>query len=933
MSDKIQLPQFSQNEKLGLAILLLMMGIVTYYGWRLFWFLTDDAYIAFRYISNSILGHGYVWNPPPFKPIEGYTSFLWVMLLDVIWRLLDIQPPVSANYVSLVFSYLTLLLGVIIALQMQYSMQLKPYRLFLIGLVFVGILSNRTFLAWTSSGLETAMFNFYLTLWIFCILFLEPYSRRWLFGLTFATGLIYLTRPDGLLTTFTTVCLIGAAFYTKKSKGTLTKLDFIAVSPLLIVPTHLFWRLRFYGEFLPNTYYAKGVSDQFWIQSGYRYFLSFVIEYSLWVWFIAFIILLLSKWKQLASNIFNWRLFRIDTEQLILNPQQSINNIDITSSNRLPFTWSLSFIVVSGLVLMAAGKSMEGASIIALIILGVLLLQILQLSLMHLAVLLTIGTHFLYYTVDVGGDHFEFRVYSYLILFIFISFLWILNEFEISIKSSAAVLILFIVLSWPIPWTHFAATSSLMTREETVFMKVSVADFIEARQPRTPLPILAYLQYYDRLQFWLIKHAVGMRHQEHKIFHESLMRDLLSREKGFTLPNEGFPVHTNGSIGVISWILPEINIIDGFGLNDYVIARNPNLSPAKLMAHERIAPLGYVDCFQPNVILRGKEVELLTRANTFTTKSILDCERRYMFEDGFPLDEPDLDMLLNYTIDDEFTLNKIQVAEARIYPNQPIYIRLLWESQHQISHEYELQFHLVNVINGQSNILNNKVLSFPKETQSIFRKKADVLAETFLLKAPDDLEDGVYVLEATFAKPDGKLLIKKQNGTSLRRIVVGSLVVGETTQKMNEPSYLANAVFANHTNLLGFDLETNSNKDALSVSLHWQSTGVVDRDYTTFVHILSSDGEFVGQYDSQPFLPTSFWSPGMIVTDSFIVNLPVELLSDVYQIQVGQYHWPELERVEIVSSNCLDSTATAFIAAELAFNIQDHTISECSSSP
>lgn len=27
-------------------------------GWRVFWFLTDDAFIAFRYVSNSILGHG-----------------------------------------------------------------------------------------------------------------------------------------------------------------------------------------------------------------------------------------------------------------------------------------------------------------------------------------------------------------------------------------------------------------------------------------------------------------------------------------------------------------------------------------------------------------------------------------------------------------------------------------------------------------------------------------------------------------------------------------------------------------------------------------------------------------------------------------------------------------------------------------------------------
>ena len=46
----------------ALSILVLLIA-----GWRLFWFLTDDAYITFRYASNSLLGFGYTWNPPPFR--------------------------------------------------------------------------------------------------------------------------------------------------------------------------------------------------------------------------------------------------------------------------------------------------------------------------------------------------------------------------------------------------------------------------------------------------------------------------------------------------------------------------------------------------------------------------------------------------------------------------------------------------------------------------------------------------------------------------------------------------------------------------------------------------------------------------------------------------------------------------------------------------
>ena len=66
-------------------------------GWSFFWFLCDDAYIAFRYVSNSQRGLGYVWNAPPFLPVEGYTSLLWLWLLDGVWSATGVPPPESAS--------------------------------------------------------------------------------------------------------------------------------------------------------------------------------------------------------------------------------------------------------------------------------------------------------------------------------------------------------------------------------------------------------------------------------------------------------------------------------------------------------------------------------------------------------------------------------------------------------------------------------------------------------------------------------------------------------------------------------------------------------------------------------------------------------------------------------------------------------------------
>src|SRR5262249_53479206 len=58
-----------------LAALALLVAHSLYY-----WFLTDDAYISFRYARNLADGYGLVFNPG-FERVEGYSNLLWVLLL------------------------------------------------------------------------------------------------------------------------------------------------------------------------------------------------------------------------------------------------------------------------------------------------------------------------------------------------------------------------------------------------------------------------------------------------------------------------------------------------------------------------------------------------------------------------------------------------------------------------------------------------------------------------------------------------------------------------------------------------------------------------------------------------------------------------------------------------------------------------------------
>lgn len=515
------------------------IGVGAYVGWRLFYFLTDDSFIAFRYVSNHMSGLGLVWNPPPFRPVEGYTSWLWVRLLERVWSLSGVRPPVAANYLSLAFGYGTLLLGYRLVARMNLPSPLSPYRSAFLALVMLGTITNRTFLAWLSSGLETSLFNFCFTLWVASAL--SPWENResgWVFWLSLSAALTALTRPDGLLVLAGTILLLGTHGW---RRGREPKRRLLWALPLMGPILHLWWRRSTYGEWLPNSYYAKYVEA--WPESGLRYAASFLLEYAAWIW--------------LCLAVF-W-LFR--------KPKLNLR---------------------------------------ALVVVAVLV------------------THFAYYSFVIGGDHFEYRVYSHLVLLLFISFLWLAARSGLRPSVVFLLFSVYIAGSWPLPWVHYGVTRGLHTREETYKMYRPIAGYF-------PLVFHPYAAAFDDLQRWLILHAVCLRHQEHKIYFETLVRQHPTREEGSRIGWEGRPVMAVGHVGVSGWTFPHVAIIDVAGLNDYFVARAPRRNASfRTMAHDRLAPREYIDCFRPNVFLVGAKALVKPRSVLLTDDDIVQCEASFL---------------------------------------------------------------------------------------------------------------------------------------------------------------------------------------------------------------------------------------------------------------------------------------------------------------
>jgi hypothetical protein len=216
----------------------------------------DDAFISYRYCRNLLDGHGLVFNVG--ERVEGYTNFLWVILLS------------GAGWAGLDFVVASQILGALFALGTVLLLATVPQRdrPWWSRLTAPALCAaNAAFCMWAVHGLETSMFGFWVLAAVYADLraFTQERFSRWS-PLFFA--LATLTRPEGLLLFLASLmCRLlmrpkGASFRE-------------AVAPVgifvLIVGAHTLWRLQYYGEWFPNTFYAKTAFSSQVLARGMRY--------------------------------------------------------------------------------------------------------------------------------------------------------------------------------------------------------------------------------------------------------------------------------------------------------------------------------------------------------------------------------------------------------------------------------------------------------------------------------------------------------------------------------------------------------------------------------------------------------------------------------------------------------------------------------------
>ena len=230
-------------------LLITFMAVVLLQGLIFNWKPVDDAYISFRYAENLVNGHGLVFNPG--ERVEGYTNFLWTVLLAICgWVGLDIVW--AGMWLGVMFACLAIVLTWMLARSIAME---RDWPVWLIWIPPLLLACYPGWSYWAFSGMEPPMLACLVILFLF-------------FGCnrpSTAGGLV-LSAVFGILGALTrwefvilwpAVVLVQVFCGSRPVSGRFIRAGILSLLLIAGFGCYFMWRFSYYGDLMPNTYYAK----------------------------------------------------------------------------------------------------------------------------------------------------------------------------------------------------------------------------------------------------------------------------------------------------------------------------------------------------------------------------------------------------------------------------------------------------------------------------------------------------------------------------------------------------------------------------------------------------------------------------------------------------------------------------------------------------
>ena len=240
----------------GLLIGAVLFSVVGYLF--LFWlsaqifsFTIDDAYITFRYSKNLAAGFGPTYNPGQ-PPVEGYTTFLW-MLLMTLPHFIGVNVATFSKIVGILLTCGTFTLVSLLTFTLTRQFPLKARLFFSVFAAFLLAMLPITAIH-AIAGMETSLFIFLIALMVYMVTVGLLDSPRWLLWSPLVGLLIGMTRPEGNVIS---LLLLACGWFL--SAPSLRKRLLWYSLGLYVLPGALYflWRYQYYDLLFPMPFYMK----------------------------------------------------------------------------------------------------------------------------------------------------------------------------------------------------------------------------------------------------------------------------------------------------------------------------------------------------------------------------------------------------------------------------------------------------------------------------------------------------------------------------------------------------------------------------------------------------------------------------------------------------------------------------------------------------
>lgn len=249
---------------LGTALATMLAGGVPAIG-------IDDAAITRSYSENIANGLGYVYNAGG-EHVEGSTSFLWTMVVALIYRL-TVTPEVTILLVTGLLTWLATYSALRLLRCLAERLGLSGQHATLALCVFLA--ASPAYFLWSVwTMMETALWSCMALLLISklvrCVEAEEAAPGASVYAAAVALPLI---RPEGIAVAVGLLALSALL-----DRGLRLRLGAAVLLALTAFAAVSLFRLSYFGQPFPNTFYAKVSSDRMQdIIDGSKYALSFVL--------------------------------------------------------------------------------------------------------------------------------------------------------------------------------------------------------------------------------------------------------------------------------------------------------------------------------------------------------------------------------------------------------------------------------------------------------------------------------------------------------------------------------------------------------------------------------------------------------------------------------------------------------------------------------